>query len=916
MLFSKQIESLHDDGFEGSVDEHRIFREVFFGNDTISSSKRCRVNGAINFESDYSKHIDLLFCPNSGNLVSKNSSCVKRMKLSVDKLSNAKPYLEKVTNSTYPSGLVVFDTSEPASNSLYPIVTCRLVESSSEGVISSCYLLKQLAVMDGGGDIRDSLDGSKATASPVSQESYGTKFLVSNKSESLRSTNKRWNRSTFVELDEDEMTMPRDSSNDPRRILRYHINRLLRAMGWEIGKRKRTDKHKGIGEYIYRSPEGRPIREFSRVWNLCGKCLFDDVENVLQESDGKHWTDMTQFLSDLSNAVTEIEGLGDLGTTTVLAHCWYLLDPFANVVFIEKKICSLKAGKVVKAKRSLIIDEFTKHDYGIKDPNGFNFMNIRDEAPIHVKSKPLDSQTWRNGINWKKPESQDWQEKSVTCHLKDDDLLISAIIRNKNFKTISCKSKALRKRKSQKGSCRLLPRSLNNGGKHCTEGKWFAVGERTVLSLLINSGVVSLNEVIQYRNPKDDSVVKDGLITLDGILCRCCNKVLSVSEFKSHAGYRLNRPCLNLFMESGKPFTLCQLEAWSAEYRARKSATRTIQVDEMDQNDDICGLCGDGGELICCDNCPSTFHQACLYAQELPEGSWYCSDCTCRMCGDLVNDKEALKSPGALKCLQCGHKYHETCLEKGIKRVAASDNNAWFCCDSCKEVYSRVHSRIGITNHMSDGFSWTLLRCSDQKVQSAAQRFVAWKAECNLKLAVALTIMEECFLPMVDPRTGIDMIPHIVYNWGSEFARLNYQGFQTVVLEKDDLLISVASVRIHGVKVAEMPLIATCSKYRRQGMCRRLMNAVEEMLRSFKVEKLVISALPSLLETWTVGFGFEPLEESERRSLSGNTNLMVFPGTIWLKKSLHLESLPNSDDTELCLYEDEQRTKSFERNEL
>lgn len=59
-------------------------------------------------------------------------------------------------------------------------------------------------------------------------------------------------------------------------------------------------------------------------------------------------------------------------------------------------------------------------------------------------------------------------------------------------------------------------------------------------------------------------------------------------------------------MESGKPFTLCELEAWSVDYMARKSATRTVQVDEMNQNDDICGLYGHGGELICCDNCTFT----------------------------------------------------------------------------------------------------------------------------------------------------------------------------------------------------------------------------------------------------------------------------------------------------------------------
>lgn len=200
-------------------------------------------------------------------------------------------------------------------------------------------------------------------------------------------------------------------------------------------------------------------------------------------------------------------------------------------------------------------------------------------------------------------------------------------------------------------------------------------------------------------------------------------------------------------------------------------------------------------------------------------------------------------------------------------------------------MYEGLHSRIGFVNLLTDGVSWTLLRCiqGDHRVHS--QRFIAMKAECNSKLAVALTIMEECFLPMVDPRTGVDMIPQVIYSWGSQFARLNYLGFYTMILEKDDISVAVASVRIHGVTVAEMPLIATCSKYRRQGMCRRLLNSILEMLKSFKVEKLVISAIPGVVETWTCGFGFEPLEDYEKRSLS-HINLMVFPGTVWLKKSL------------------------------
>ena len=60
------------------------------------------------------------------------------------------------------------------------------------------------------------------------------------------------------------------------------------------------------------------------------------------------------------------------------------------------------------------------------------------------------------------------------------------------------------------------------------------------------------------------------------------------------------------------------------------------------------------------------------------------------------------------------------------------------------------------------------------------------------------------------------------------------------------------------------------------------------MLISVKVEKLVVAAIPDLVDTWTKGFGFELVEESEKRSLS-KINFMVFPGTVLLKKTLYSE---------------------------
>ncbi|TYI22463.1 hypothetical protein ES332_A06G105000v1 [Gossypium tomentosum] len=54
-------------------------------------------------------------------------------------------------------------------------------------------------------------------------------------------------------------------------------------------------------------------------------------------------------------------------------------------------------------------------------------------------------------------------------------------------------------------------------------------------------------------------------------------------------------------------------------------------------------------------------------------------------------------------------------------------------------------------------------------------------------------------------------------------------------------------------------------------MCRSLVNVIEELLISFKVEKLVITAIPNIVETWT-----KLVQEAEGRTLN-KINLMVFP---------------------------------------
>ncbi|ENN73980.1 hypothetical protein YQE_09435, partial [Dendroctonus ponderosae] len=51
-------------------------------------------------------------------------------------------------------------------------------------------------------------------------------------------------------------------------------------------------------------------------------------------------------------------------------------------------------------------------------------------------------------------------------------------------------------------------------------------------------------------------------------------------------------------------------------------------------NHDFCDACTEGGDLICCDKCPSSFHLGChdppLNFEEIPQGEWLCHSCKCQ----------------------------------------------------------------------------------------------------------------------------------------------------------------------------------------------------------------------------------------------------------------------------------------------
>ncbi|XP_054809173.1 increased DNA methylation 1-like [Prosopis cineraria] len=415
--------------------------------------------------------------------------------------------------------------------------------------------------------------------------------------------------------------------------------------------------------------------------------------------------------------------------------------------------------------------------------------------------------------------------------------------------------------------------------------------KKTILSWLIDCCVIKKGDRVIYSNDIKESTDKRGNIARGGILCCCCQKEYSVWAFEKHCGSDLNQPYEHIYLLE-KQISLLEsmMIAWHENSELKHQETHFFVPKRTagDKNDYACPICGDGGDLICCDKCPSAFHLNCLNMERLPQGEWLCPYCACKHCG-LGDERKQL-----IPCFQCNKKFHWGCFKEfekeALKDALELDCSSLYCGRSCRKTYEKLENFIGLRNKLDESYSWRVIRKMERTSTVTKHQYF----ENNAKLAITRKLMDEAFETIVDKYTGVNVIQSVLYSLRSNLTRVNYSRFYTFILEKDDEIVCAATVRIHGQRLADMPFIATHTAFLRQGYCAYLLGVMESILFSLGVENLIIPSIQETVSMWGIKFGFHDPSIELKREIT-TYNILMFFQSIMLRKDLTIKK-PESDD--------------------
>mmetsp|Transcript_6234 Transcript_6234/g.11764 ORF Transcript_6234/g.11764 Transcript_6234/m.11764 type:complete len:696 (+) Transcript_6234:1-2088(+) len=86
-----------------------------------------------------------------------------------------------------------------------------------------------------------------------------------------------------------------------------------------------------------------------------------------------------------------------------------------------------------------------------------------------------------------------------------------------------------------------------------------------------------------------------------------------------------------------------------------KEATKKSKSRKKWINNDWCHLCKVGGDLVCCNWCPRSYHPTCIGREDIPKGYFSCPQHICSECGRKASDAGGL----LFRCVVCPCAYCE-----------------------------------------------------------------------------------------------------------------------------------------------------------------------------------------------------------------------------------------------------------------
>ncbi|XP_033130350.1 uncharacterized protein LOC103829696 isoform X1 [Brassica rapa] len=419
-----------------------------------------------------------------------------------------------------------------------------------------------------------------------------------------------------------------------------------------------------------------------------------------------------------------------------------------------------------------------------------------------------------------------------------------------------------------------------------------------------------------------------------GIHCSCCNKVVSPSAFEAHAGCASRRkPFQHIYTTNG--VSLHELSV----------ALSMDQKFSIRENDDICRICQDGGELLCCDTCPRSYHIVCAGLSSLPNERWSCKYCVnmierekfvdsnlnavaagrvrgvdaiaqiatrcirivsslaselpsvCVLCRGHSFCRLGFNSRTVILCDQCEKEFHVGCLkDHNIADLKELPKDKWFCSLGCKKINTSLGDLIVQGEEkLSNNFLNFIRKKQNTNEESCPDDNTTPNIRCRIisgKLAPsddtkeflkkALLILHERFDPICESGTRGDLIPAMVY--GKKAKGHDFSGMYCTMLTVDEVIVSVGIFRVLGSELAELPLVATTRDYQGQGYFQCLFDCIERLLGSLNVKQLVLPAADEAKSIWTDKFGFTKMTEEEVKECRKDYSVMVFHGTSMLRK--------------------------------